>query len=509
MMSLEFWTKSSRQECSVPAEKIMGSEEVISATFLKWATWLLLSYFGARLVFFALNISSFVPPDEVTHEGLCNIFSKAFLLPDNSPATYGFGLVTNAPWLYYWFMGKLLHLNFFAISELVFLRLLNIPLAFGTVFFVRRTLLLLTQDRLAQLLLLVALTNTAMFTLLSASVSSDNLTDFLAAVSIYYLFAFFKEPLASLLAASMLCQLAGCLTKVTFLPLALVLNALLFVHEFRRVHILPAALRGYFQASACKEWLVMLLIVLALGLNLQLYAGNYLRFGNLAPTMSDVFPANIATRYRIVARETIFREYSEGRISYMDALVMTGGIEHPGDKADTFYLLMNYENLKRNPQLWMGPLPYAKVWFESMIGSVFGIKGHLSMFKASQYLIPIYLVAMLSLLGFLVRWRPDSGWLAPALAAMAIFYAGFLLLKINYNAYLYYGAPGITLQGRYLFPVIGPVYVLACHYLAQLFRANSARMALALATALLFILYDFPWFLMHATSEWYAWLPGR
>jgi hypothetical protein len=93
--------------------------------------------------------------------------------------------------------------------------------------------------------------------------------------------------------------------------------------------------------------------------------------------------------------------YLSGKISYMDALMLTGEIKHPGDKADTFYLLMNYENLKRNPQLWLGPVQYV-----------------------------------------------------------------FLLLT--------------------------PVYVLVCYYLLQLFRAEYLRIAVARATALLLIAYDFP-----------------
>ena len=516
MISLEVETQPCAQGGSRLAEKSPGAhndacaenDAFLSASLLKWATLLLMSYFGVRLVFFAVAISPFVPPDEVTHAGLCHVFSKAALFPDNSPASYEFGLVTNIPWLYYWLMGKLLLLNFFKIPELVFLRLLNIPLAFGTLFFARRTLLLLTRDRLAQLLLLAVITNTAMFSLLSASVSSDNLTNLLAAASIYFLFAFFKERSGDLLAASILCQLAGCLTKITFLPLALALNVLLCAYEFPRVRSLPAGLLGYFRTSTVKRSLLLLTMLLGLGMNLDLHARNYLRFGTLSPSMSDLFPARIATQYRIAARETIFREYSEGRISYMDALVMAGEIAHPGDKADTFYLLMNYENLKRNPQLWLGPLPYAKLWLESMMASVFGIKGHIPMFKDARALLPVGLLLALSLAGFLVRWRPrGSGWLAPCLAALVVFYAGFLFYKINYPSYLNYGAPGITLQGRYLFPVIAPFYALFCHYLLQLFRAQQGRIALALATALLFIAYDFPWFLTHATSEWYSWLP--
>jgi hypothetical protein len=479
----------------------------LSPNHLKWAIWVLLAYFGIRLVYFVLNISSFVPPDEVTHAGLCKVFASVFLLPDNSPKTYEFGLVTNIPWLYYWTMGKLLHLNIFGLTDLVFLRLLNIPLAFGTVFFVRQTLLLLTNDWLTQIMVVAVMTNTAMFSLLSASVSYDNLTNLLAAMAIYYLFAFFKNRSADLLAASILCQMAGCLTKVTFLPLVLILGLLLLVYEFKNLRALPLAITNYLRTANRQAWLSALAILVALGLNLHLYGGNYIHYGSLNPGMSEVLPKN-AMQYRITARETIFKLYTQEKISYMEALQMTGGIEHIGDKSDMFFMLMNYENLKRNPRLWMGRLQYAKVWLENMVGTILGIKGHLPMYKDSSYLIPIYLLMALSLLGFVIRWRArECGWLPPCLAAIVCYYAGYLLYKINYNAYLYYGTPGITLQGRYLFPIIGPIYVLSCHYLTQLFRSDKIRLALVLATALLFIAYDFPWFQMHSTPQWYEWMP--
>lgn len=486
----------------------LEKEELISATVLRWCTTLLLAYFGARLVFFALNISSIVPPDEVTHAGICRVFSKVFLFPRNAPETYEFGLVTNIPWLYYWIMGKLLHLNFFGISDLVFLRLLNIPLAFGTVFFVRRTLLLLTSDRLTQLLLVVAMTNTAMFSLMSASVSYDNLTNLLAAMAVFYLMAFFKRRSGNLLAAAFLAQLIGCLTKITFLPLILVLNLLLVIHEWRNLRLLPAALKSWFQISDSRVWLLTLTILIALGLNLHLYAGNYLRYRVLNPNMPMVLSSAIAMNYRLEARGMIFDQYKKGKISYMDALILTGEINNPGDKADTFFLLMTYENLKLNPHLWMGPLPYAKVWFITIVATIFGIKAHLIMVKDLHYLIPLYVIMALALLGFIIRWRPrESGWLSPCLATIACFYAGYLMIEVNYSSYLQYGSPGITLSGRYLLPLLGPFYVLVCHYLLRLSRVEAIRIALALATALLLISYDFPWFLMHATPEWYAWLP--
>ena len=479
----------------------------VSDRLQKWATRLLLGYFGLRLVFLALAISSYVPPDEVTHAGLCQVFSRVWLLPANGPETYQFGLVTDIPWLYYWTMGKLLHLNVSGLPDLVFLRLLNIPLAFGTVWYALRLLGLLTEDRLTRLLLLVALTNTAMFSLLSASVSSDNATNMLATMAIFYTLAFFKQRSGSLLAASFLCQLAGCLTKITFLPLVLVLGLLLACYALLQFRPFLSALREYLSLRGPARWQVPLLL-LALGLDLQLHAGNYLHFGTLVPAMATVTSTQSAMQYRITARDHVFSLYQEGKISYMDALQMAGDIPHPGDKADAFFLLMNYENLKAKPSLWMGPAANTRAWIQEMTATIFGIKAHLPMYKKPVYLVPIFVVLALALAGFLLRWRPrESGWLALSLLAIACYYDGFLLMKINYPAYQYYGVITVAQQGRYLFPALVPVYVLASLYLLRLFRAGSLRVALAVATALILVCYDFPWFLSHASPEWYVWLP--
>ena len=343
-----------------------NESSLISNTFFKWSTGLLLAYFGARLFFFALNISAYVPPDEVTHAGLCKVFSKAFLFPENSPSTYEFGLVTNTAWLYYWIMGKLLHLNVFGLPDLVFLRLLNIPFAFGTVWYALRLLRLLTDNHLAKLLLLVVITNTAMFSLLSASVSYDNLANLLAAMAIYYEFAFFKKRSGRLLIASLLCQTAGSLTKITFLPLILVLNVLLLINEVKNLRTVPDEFRRPLRTISRQTWLKVLILIVAIGFNLQLYAGNYLSYGTLTPGMSQVISPEISMQNRLDARGMIFSQYKDGKISYMDALILTGEIKHPGDKADTFYLLMNYDKLKRNPQLWLSPAASAQFWFQTM-----------------------------------------------------------------------------------------------------------------------------------------------
>ena len=480
--------------------------EFPSSRHLKWAVTFLLVYFGLRLLFFAIKISPFVPPDEVTHFGLSRIFSNVFFLPENSTETYQYGLVTNIPWLYYWIMGKLLAVNFFGLPDLLFLRLLNIPFAFGTVYFVWRTLRLLTDDRLIQLLLLVAMTNTLMFSFLSASVSYDNLLNLLAAMSIYYLLAFFKERSGNLLALCFLCQLAGSLTKITFLPLILVMNGLLLVHEFRHLRSFPRALPAWFEAAGWRGPVLVLGILLALALNIQLYGGNYLHFHSLQPEMYEVLPREIAMKNRLQARTMIFDMFKEGRVSKEKALEMTAQIRNSGDRADTVALIENYDDvLKGKGEEKLFPLEYTGLWLLNMAGTIYGIKAHQYMPDSGPLLYMFLALMLLSGIAFLVKWRPrEAGaWLHASLAAIACFYAVFLLYFVNYQAYLDTKVFGMTVTGRYLLPIVGAIYVVSSYYMLRLFGRGYARLVIAVGVGLLFIASDFPFFLLHATPEWF------
>ena len=462
-------------------------------------------YFGLRLLFFALKIAPFVPPDEVTHFGVSQIFSKVFLLPVNSPESYQHGLVTNIPWLYYWIMGKVLFLNFTGMSDLVFLRIFNIPFAFGTVFFAWRMLRLLTDDRLCQILLIVVMTNTPMFSFLSASVSYDNLTNLLAAMSIYYLLAFFKHRSGTLLAVSFVCQLAGCLTKYSLLPLILALNLLLLIHEFKTLYLLPSACKEWFCASWKNGLGLLLAIIIGLTLNIQLYGGNYLNYGKLTLEMADVLSPEIAMQYRIEARNRIFTLFREGRISKGKAFEMAVSSDNSvGDSKTTVYLIENYDYLIKSGAPVISPVAYIPIWLNTMYMSIFGIFAHLGMPAGVAKIWLLYSLTALTGIAFLYRWRPrESGWIPAYLIIISVFYAIFLMYVVNYQVYLEFRATGLTLQGRYLFPVIAPVYVLMSYYLIQLAKVNSVRLVIFTLVSLFFSVSDFPWFLAHATPRWY------
>lgn len=475
-----------------------------SARQLAWSMSVLLIYFGLRLLFFAVTISPFVPPDEVTHFGLSSIFSEVSFLPENSPATYPYGLVTNIPYLYYWVMGKLLTVNVFPIPDLLFLRIVNIPLAFATIFFIWRMLRLLTDDRLHQLLLMVIMTNTIMFSFLSAFVMYDNLTNLLAAMAIYFFLACVRTRSGDLLAASFLCQLAGSLTKAAFLPLVLILNLLLLISEFRGLRELPDTVRAYFKDAPWPRWCLAGGIILGLALNIHLYGGNAVRYGSLTPSMSEVLSPDAAMQNRLEARNRIFSLFKEGRISREQALEMTSQIRSLNDRADAIALIENYDALRRSGVEMLGPLAYLVFWVQQMLAGTFGIMAHLAMPNSGLTLLPFVLLIVLTSVAILLRWRPsDSAWLPADMMVIAACYGLFLMYGVNYRTYLSTGAIGLALQGRYLFPVLGPISVISSYYLLHLFRSASLRLGIAAAISLLFIAFDFPYFLLHVTSDWF------
>jgi hypothetical protein len=472
---------------------------------LKWILAFLCLYFGLRLLSFAFLISPYIPPDEVTHLGMAKIFSKVLLLPENSAETFQHGLVTNIPWLYYWVMGKLLPFNVFGMSDLLFLRLLNIPFAFGTVYFSWRLLRLLTDDRLTQLLLVVVMTNTLMFSFLSASVSYDNLVNLLAVMAIYYLFAFFKERSFGFLVNSFLCQLAGCLAKITFLPLSLILVVLWVLREGRGVRSLPVAVKRYYRETGWRAYVLSLVILVGLLLNIQLYGGNYLQYGALRPMMSEVLSFDIALEHRIDARETIFEYFKDGSLNYQQAMRMTRFINHEGDRADTAYLIQRLSEHKANGYEALGPVAYIVPWGKRIAATTFGIMGHLSIFNEGLTIVPVAVLTLLALLGFVMHWwRGPQVGIAAYLALLCGAYAILIMYVHSYRAYLYYENFAMGLQGRYLFPVIGAFSVLFSYYLTHLFQRESLRLGLVCVATFVFIASDFPFFLYHATRNWFT-----
>jgi hypothetical protein len=463
---------------------------------------LALAWFAARAGFYALRIHPAIPPDEVAHLGLVLAFSKSWLSPADGPDTWAFGLVTTVPTLYYGVMGKLVWLNVFGLPPLLFARLLNVGLGVATVAVAARAVRLLSTDPLVRGLFLVGMTNVPMFVFLSGSVSYDNLTNLLAAAAIFQLLAWFAARRAISLVLLFTWLSLGCLTKLAFAPLAVILLAVLAVRERRApaapVRALAAALRrpspGLAVAAAS--------LVAAGALVVNLYGGNLVRYGRLAPPADRVIGLDAALQHRIFARNFIVSGYRRGELSRERALEMARGISHAGDRANTLALLRMVDAARAEPRR-RDPLGFAVGWSAQMLRSSVSISGHAVLNKPALDLAGYALLAALALAGLASAWRRAE--LAPytgPLAWIAIAYLLVLAAGVGWPAYRQSGAAGLVAQGRYAFPVLVPVCWLLAHYLLAAFPAR-ARVAAALAASVFLVWQDLPWFLAHATPVWF------
>jgi hypothetical protein len=83
-----------------------------------------------------------------------------------------------------------------------------------------------------------------------------------------------------------------------------------------------------------------------------------------------------------------------------------------------------------------------------------------------------------------------------------LFYTTILMQVVNYGNYRGTGFSGLALTGRYVFPVLVPLYLLTAHALLSK-MPRWWQLTAGLAIAVLFISGEFPWFLRMAGHEWY------
>lgn len=472
-----------------------------------WFIFIAFGYFLFRLFYFATHISHYVPPDEVTRFGLCQVFSKTLLLPENSEETYHLGLVTHIPYLYYYVMGKLLKLNFFPVSDLVFLRFLNCMISFTTVVYGYKWMRLITPNRLYHLLFVILITNTPMFSFLGAAVSYDNLTNLFAVTALYYLHLFFQNPNSTRFLVFAISVLGGALTKITFLPLVLAYLGILIFHERKYLKNLFPIIKKFLTTLRPAQKILLGITFVLLILNMTLYFGNMVRFGKIEPRPNQVLTEDQIMEYRIFARNRIVSLYKSGRLSFSEAVQKAKEIQHPGDSADTLFLLKMTRANKLNPISPMGRIQYACHWLKSMLKQSVGIIGHIGLIKHSYWFAGYQFIFLFSLLFFVFffvcYWRPpDAGRLLADALFLCLFYAIILMQFVNYPIYTGSMSLGLALQGRYFFPVLVPFYGIVAYSLINPFK-KSLRGVIVLLIALFFIWGDFPYFLQNATEQWF------
>ncbi len=476
----------------------------------RWDLWIIILlglYFIGRLLYFAFTVGPGVPPDEMTHIGIIRLYADTLFGIDNSAASLRYGLVTHVPYLYYFLMGKIAAL--LGSSDYIVLRMVNIGLALAFLVVAYRLSLLMLKSRLMRVLFFVMLTNTLMFSFLSASVNYDNLANLLALCAIYFLVRYLSSsehpdsarPADLLL--FLISTMLGLLTKGTFLMLAPVLAA---VWLLSRRQMLRADLQrlvqeirlggGYIRSLS----VVMLLCVVA---NLSLYGANLVQYNRVVPGCAQVLTHEKCMENRIYARNWIISQYRLGRLSYMEAWRATELIRHPGDIAHAKRLLNNVRQYQMTRPEDLNVLDYMHlVWNQAMKPSIFGIQAHRSMLRSPNELWAYGLVCFAALLLMVRTLRFDGSdrlWLG--MAGILFGYYFFLVGYYNYTGYLQHHALLLGVQGRYLFHLLVPAYLLMAEFLLRPFP-KWGQITVAVAVAGLFIMGDFPYYLSHVTEAW-------
>lgn len=414
-------------------------------------------------LFIALRLRSTLTgiiPDESAHFIFSKQFSSTLGIPSDTAETYVWGwYIKQNPFLYYWINGRIINLlkwispGITDLQLLISLRVVNVLYAFTTVIFCYFLSKEVLKHKWWRLLPIFLLTHTLMFVFLAGGVNYDNLANMLSMISLYFFVKAFKNQ------DFLKCSLAwlvflgtGTLVKYTLLPLALAMVIAWLVYVIlRRKAIFP--LRFDVNKTAV---LIVMLALLMIG-NAAIYGVNILRYGTLLPPCEEILLesqcdlSGFERRYREMALDsklTIKESISEG---------------------------------------YPPPLRYLTVdWVYHMLMRTFGMISHEAYFPQQIILylrILFYWTALLSVFNLMYYHKLSS--ITLSFVWITFFYACVLFVQ-NYNSELVYGFKQIALQGRYIFPVIGVIYILFTKVL-QHTPFRSLRWATLAFTVALFL----------------------
>lgn len=390
--------------------------------------------FLAYSTFLALRLDTGLIPDEPAHFTFSKHYSTTLGIPPDTYETYSWGwYIEQNPFLYYWINGRIINLIKFVnpgisdLNLLIGLRLVSVLYSFGTVYFCFLLSREVIKHRWWQLLPVFLLTNTLMFVFISGGIHYDNLANFLSMVSLYFLVRSFKRKnfLGNSFAWMISIALA-CLAKYTILPLALALTVSWIVYFIMNYKgLLPL------KVDVIKTVILSAVLAILLIVNFSIYGVNLIRYQSLTPPCREIL---LESQCEISKYE---QRYDDLALDKKLTIQETWSSDYPS------------------------PFRYILVdWMYHILLRSFGLSGHQAYFPyhlITYYQVLFYLVIILLLLN-LFFWRSFSP-VDIHLLGIAAFY-GLVVFLQNYNSELVYGFRQVAVQGRYLFPVIGSIYIL-------------------------------------------------
>ncbi len=428
-----------------------------------------LFYFVFKVAYIALSLKMHVSPDEMFHLRFIKAFAEiSGLQIPLDPSYVTTGPIQYFPYLYHLIIGKIFAFLPLPLGDVVYVRLLNIPLALGNLLFFYLITVQVLPNRLMRAFALVVHTNIIMFTFLSASANYDNLANLFATFAIYQFVMWFQQRKLKQVLFMVSGLLAGMLVKYSMIPL-LGLLVLAVIFEYVRTHWIRFKLRKLppLFLKRDRTFMTLFSFLLFTGLvaaNLSLYGGNLLKQGRLLPSCAKTYSPSLCKKHN-----------------------------------------WPYKNSVRDKKIFKTPKPmvdfdkYFVEWYSLMVKRTFGILGHKIYHPTTQVYTFGKLVITLLFLSIFLFYTPKDR-LMNTLTVVMLAYLAVLCLAVNYKAYRITGVVHLAVHGRYTFPILSIAIAAFCHYVFKPFPGKW-QIVLVLLFSYYFVAMEFPAFLQNRASK--------
>lgn len=362
---------------------------------------------------------------------------------------------------------------------------------------------LITPNKLSHILFVFLITNTSMFSFISASVSYDNLTNFFAVTALYYMHKFLKKENPTYFLLFVISILGGALTKKTFLPLVIAYFGILIFHKRQLLKTIHHDIKRYLLIIFKGNKFLLGISIIILLLNMALYIENLVLFKRFEPAKDQVITKDQAMKHRLYAQGKILSLYKSGNLSYDEAVLEVDRIKHRKDRVATLYMLKKSKDNKSNPVVLKNRIQYIVPWLKLMLHGTIGILGHITMQKYNLVFTIYQSFFLFTFVISICYWKSavTDIYLKDAFF-LFLFYAIILMQCVTYSFYVNTCIIQKTVQGRYLFPVLVSFYGIVSYFATIPFRKNI-QVVIVLIISVFFIWGDFTYFLQNVTPEWY------
>jgi hypothetical protein len=453
----------------------------------------------ALLVFEAswIALSSHYPMafDEAYHLGIIKLYGGHLSPWWNGQPTGAdmFGAVYRDPsYLYHWLMSipyRLIRQVFHeAIGQIIALRLINVAIFAAGLVITRALLLKVTHSKALINLALLFLVLTPVIPSLAGQINYDNLL-FLAVPGATLLLVTFLERLRAqkyfdlrLLVVLVIVCLLSSLVKYAFLPIffVLALYALGFIYRTYKTpkrHLGRELGASYKHLTQLTKIVLIFGIVISSGLFIERYGLNTINYHTPLPKCDQVLSAERCLTYAPWKRNH-------------DILVSRG--------------------LPGSGTVKLNAITFSQHWLFVLYRSMFYVlNGPDSSYAVGQpLLLPSvvgFLVIVVGMICLLLYQRQifKANLARLLLAAIIVIYVLTLWLQ-NYSDYLHLGQP-VALQGRYLIPILAPLYLFLVISIAWASRRYQQAQVFMAAFAVVLFLQGggFVTFLVRSDDSWY------